>query len=460
VVNPTAVESSVVLDTQVGRGDKFGEVSVVYIMSSVPLITLLLGNRVGKALGGPEPAPVRNPQTTMTNPPLPPEILDSVIDFLHDQPETLQQCCLVSKSWIPRTRRHLFADIKFHSASDIESWKKTFLDVTNSPARHARTLFVGCPQLVTASDAEEGGWIRAFSGVASLDVDNGDQDDSEVSLAPFYRFAPTLKSLCVYAIRLPHPQVFDFIYSLPLLEDLSLTGYNQQSGIDGDPQGPQTLIPSTSPSLTGFLDLAILGGVEIVARQLLDLPNGPHFRNLKFLLDRAEDIRWITELMIACSRTLTSLDITCSFYRTSVRICVRTGSSMLFPVRKEPATVDLSKVTRLRDAVFRPGSKTVDWITMALQTITPEHRDLRQISVYLPYHLTHLRVGANSGRYLEEETSREWVDLDHFLVQFWELRSIRPRVGCARQGEEGQNVEHSIGFLLPEATKRGIIDSI
>ena len=70
---------------------------------------------------------------------LPPEILDSVIDLLHDEPETLKQCFLVSKSWVPRTRRHLFAYIKFRSASDLRSWKKAFPDVADSPksARNA-----------------------------------------------------------------------------------------------------------------------------------------------------------------------------------------------------------------------------------------------------------------------------------------------------------------------------------
>ncbi|KAF9643160.1 hypothetical protein BDM02DRAFT_3081141, partial [Thelephora ganbajun] len=55
-------------------------------------------------------------QTTMSNPRqfhLPPEILDYIIDLLHDKPETLKQCCLVSKSWVSRTRKHLFADIEF-----------------------------------------------------------------------------------------------------------------------------------------------------------------------------------------------------------------------------------------------------------------------------------------------------------------------------------------------------------
>jgi len=67
---------------------------------------------------------------------LSPEILDYIIDLLHDKQETLKERCLVSKPWVPRTQKHLFADIMFRSAVDIELWKKTFPDHSSSPAYH------------------------------------------------------------------------------------------------------------------------------------------------------------------------------------------------------------------------------------------------------------------------------------------------------------------------------------
>ena len=111
--------------------------------------------------------------TTMLKPYLPRETLDHIIDLLRDEQETLKQCCLVSKSWVPRTRKHLFAYIQLRSASNLESWKKTFPDVANSPACHACELLIGCPWLVVAADVEEGGWIRAFSGVTSFGIHGG-----------------------------------------------------------------------------------------------------------------------------------------------------------------------------------------------------------------------------------------------------------------------------------------------
>ena len=95
----------------------------------------------------------------MPTPYLPPEILDYIVDFLHDEPEALDECCLVSKSWVPRIRRKLFAEIKILSERHLKLWKKLFPDVANSPACYVRTLFVGCPRCVVESDAGEGGWI-------------------------------------------------------------------------------------------------------------------------------------------------------------------------------------------------------------------------------------------------------------------------------------------------------------
>jgi len=250
----------------------------------------------------------------MQNHHLPQEILDYIADLLHDQPETLKRCCLVSRSWVPRTRKHLFADIRLRSVDDLRSWKKTFPDVGNSPAYHTRSLFIGCSSVVVAEDAEEGGWIRAFSRISSLDVDNGVWylNTPAISLlTPFHNFSPTLKSLRMCPIAFPCPQLFDLVLSSPLLEDLTLTGHDDSFGNEDESHGLQTVLPSTSPPLTGSLDLNIFGGMGNTVRQLLDLPNGLHFRSLAFSWHCEADLPWTTQLVELCSDTLECLDIMC-----------------------------------------------------------------------------------------------------------------------------------------------------
>jgi hypothetical protein len=153
-------------------------------------------------------------KTTMPNPHLPAETLDHVVDLLHDTRDALRNCCLVSKSWIPRTRKHLFADIRFRTVKSLQSWKETFPDHSASPARYTKILSIRCPHTVTAADAEAGGWIRGFSRVVHLGVDSHGLCARElaVTFAPFHGFSPVIKSLprelyhsFVLANFQPHP---------------------------------------------------------------------------------------------------------------------------------------------------------------------------------------------------------------------------------------------------------------
>jgi hypothetical protein len=136
-------------------------------------------------------------------------------------------------------------------------------------------------------------------------------------------------------------------------------------------------------------------------------------------------------------------------------ICARTDSLLLFlDELAGAASIDLSKATKLKDVVFRPEPRRVEWVITALQTITPEHRDLRQISIHLPYYLTLAVVLTNLRQTIGEAGFEKWLGLDHLLVQFWESRSIRPKIISMMNHGIGDH----IGRLLPEITKRGVID--
>ena len=243
----------------------------------------------------------------MSCPPLPPEILDYIVDSLCDDPEALRNSCLVAKSWVPRTRKHLFRNIKFTLRKNLESWKKTFPDPSNSPAYYTHVLSVKCPQVVTAADAGKGGWIQAFSRVVRLSLDN--PDDPKVSLAPFYGFSPVLKSLRVSSTLPQISHIFNFARSFPLLEDLALIGYDILSDNGNDLHVPQPNMTLASPAFTGSLELMVLGGIGIAARRLLDLPSGLHFRKFALLWLREEDVRWTTELVARCSHTLECIGV-------------------------------------------------------------------------------------------------------------------------------------------------------
>jgi hypothetical protein len=255
-------------------------------------------------------------QTTMSDPHLPAETLDHIVNHLHDTQDALKNCCLVSKSWIPRARKHLFADVKFLTAGSLQSWKKTFPNPSTSPACYAKTVSVNPTQVVVPADAEEGGWIRRFSHAAHLELDliNRRWFPSEpFSLVSFHGFSPVLKSLRVTVLTPSSPGVFDLILSFPLLEDLAVLIPRESADNGGGPAEDEIPPPaqlSSPPMFTGSLELLLERGMKSFTRQLLSLPGGIHFRMLTLTWIHEEDPLLIMALVEECSHSLESLDIT------------------------------------------------------------------------------------------------------------------------------------------------------
>jgi hypothetical protein len=101
------------------------------------------------------------------------------------------------------------------------------------------------------------------------------------------------------------------------------------------------------------------------------------------------------------------------------------------------------------------------WSAMALRTITPNHRDLRQISLVAPSTLFDTKYNHDDPtkfrKRMGERVCREWSELDHLLARLWESHSIRPKV-LYRMGEE--NARSCMESLLPEVSRRGVLDLI
>ena len=244
----------------------------------------------------------------MSKPNLPPEILDRIIDFHNYDPETLMECCLVSKSWVPRARMHLFARIRFRDRNDLELWNTMFPDPTNSPGWYTHTLAVGALGDVGESSRGMQAFPRLEQLIVSCEWANSATAKHTISLIPFHKFAPSLKHLNVSGPHIPAPQIVDIVRSLPLLEDLLLSG----SDIDGQLDGlPAIAPPSTPLTLTGTLDILVSSRIARTLGRVLELPGGLHFQKIQLSLCYAQDIPLVTELVTACSDTLESLDITC-----------------------------------------------------------------------------------------------------------------------------------------------------
>ena len=372
--------------------------------------------------------------------PLPPESHDLIVDFLHDEEATLKACCVVSKSWVPRVRRHLFACIEFQThPSHIHLWMKAFPDPSNSPARYTCSLIIHGSLATIAPGVN---WIRAFSTIVNLRLYmDGESDFSPILL---HGFSHTLKSLHLsYKASLPPSEVFGFVCSFPLLEDPSLV-----------PSGGHTVVhewdvPPTSPKFTGTLNLRTSYGVNSVVQYLTELPGGPRFTKIEVFFTTS-DAESVTNLVSNCSETLRSLSLgwlpvgQFSLLASAVGQCLTTAMSLV----REPPLINLSSLTKLEDVVLGWGTQDVRWITMALQTV--KSKNLRQITI-------------DSHAAIEDRVTKAflgtWRDLDHVMFRLWTSRSVRSKIKY-RTRRRGRDLGARASTLLPELTGRGAVDLV
>ena len=237
---------------------------------------------------------------------LPPEILGLVLDQLHDESATLKACCVVSKSWVPPARRHLFARLTFGIlAHQVESWMKAFPDPSTTPARHTRSLSIRGFPIINATDEDVGDWIRTFHNVVDLHLEHVVLTHHE-ALAPYCGFSHMVRSLRLTSTSF---EIFDLVCSFPLLEDLALVSLQSHGA------AAEWNAPSTSPKLTGSLELSAVGGIRSATRRLLDFPDGLCFTNIAVSCI-GSDFESATDLVSRCSRALESLTLNCSFLGT------------------------------------------------------------------------------------------------------------------------------------------------
>jgi hypothetical protein len=114
-------------------------------------------------------------------------------------------------------------------------------------------------------------------------------------------------------------------------------------------------------------------------------------------------------------------------------------------------------VTKLKELTFHIDGLYTMWIATALKTITSEHKDFHRISIYNPFRYSSPDDPDNLRQIVGEATYLQWMDLDLILVRLWESRSVCTRVYTLKEDE---GVCKSIRCLLPEATKRGVIELV
>ena len=230
-------------------------------------------------------------------PRIPQEIIDEILNRLAADSDrwSLRECALVSKSWLPSCRRHLFRAIHFNRA-DVDRWLKTFPVPEESPAHHFRDLSVEVKlgELFLEEFSEHIPW---FTSVESFNLMwRGGAPRSSLRL-PRSVTSLTLKLGAVALLR-----IRDVMVQLPDLDSLSLSGS----------LGPmdRRLLPGIGTVLRGRFGgkLQLLKGLahEDVMNMLLEVPTGLHFTEIR-IRDARECPLSVVRLVEACGKPLVRL---------------------------------------------------------------------------------------------------------------------------------------------------------
>ena len=257
-----------------------------------------------------------------------------------------------------------------------------------------------------------------------------------------------------------HPSVPTGFRLDPFIPSSRGPGCDLSQCTNGLEKVPTVALSSCAPKFTGSLELVARGGMEPITHRLLTIPGGLYFKKFVLTWHRKEDMlqwHWWRNVLILSSLSTSSVASSVSPFG----ICVHTDNLLWLPVQSWTTSIDLSKATRLKDAILGVGlpSGSVDWIIMALRTISPEHRDLRQISIYVQFGTNLDGTNVDVRRNFGEQVFEQWLELDRLLVQLLESHSIRPRILYSTFPQMGKReMNKYIQYLLPETAGRGIID--
>ena len=106
-----------------------------------------------------------------------------------------------------------------------------------------------------------------------------------------------------------------------------------------------------------------------------------------------------------------------------------------------------------------PDGFSIAWVARTFKTITPGHRNLREVSIQSRALSDPAYCNIDAGTVLTNELYGHWMDLDRALVQLWELRAVRAKISYF-PGIRRERVREFVEGLLPETTERGIVELV
>jgi len=253
-----------------------------------------------------QPTPrMRAEAETAVIPRTPQEVINEILGHLAADSDlgTLRSCALVSKSWVPSCRPHLFRTVTFGWA-DMERWLKTFPVPEDSPAHLVRDLGIRIERGVDTPKAFE--YTPWFTNVERVTLSA--QHGWPLYIDPYWRLPQSTISLTIDVDVIDLAGLVNLMTGLPNLDNLSLSGtflLNRFLPLEAE----------TDPRGRFGGRLRLIGGLadETLMETLLDIPTGLRFTEVEIRCTRNSLLPTV-RLVEGCSQTLVKLSYTISLY--------------------------------------------------------------------------------------------------------------------------------------------------
>lgn len=160
---------------------------------------------------------------------LPQEVVDLIIDQLEANPAALKSCSLVSRQWVARTQKHLFARVVIRS-DNLRRWCQSIAPGPIGVSPYTTHLVL----VAAANPLMEEPWfdpnllkhasdhLSSFTDVHTLDVIRWKFSNEEEYTAPFAQIALTIRTLRVTSPILDPLTFLPFIAFFPRAESISI----------------------------------------------------------------------------------------------------------------------------------------------------------------------------------------------------------------------------------------------
>ena len=266
-----------------------------------------MGSKTSKAKRpSEEKRPTSAKTTVVIDSRIPRDIIDEILDHLAADSgpsirtfrSHLRACALVSKSWIPPCRRHLFRTIYF-TLKDMKRWLETFPVPEESPAHYVRDLrfSIGKHDVAREKFFEYAPW---FENVERMGL-YGHGSYEPLWMPPVWRLPQSITSLTIRTDTVTLTHLWAIMVQLPNLDELSLSG--SLAAADG---GKLVGIGATlGGRYGGKLELYRLDAGSVVD-MLLEVPTGLRFTHLE-IRGTHECFLPTVKLAEACSNSLVKL---------------------------------------------------------------------------------------------------------------------------------------------------------